>query len=74
MYKKDVVLCYTEISNGILLSHKRERNWVICRDADGLRVCHTYRLSVSLSLTYLRSEVSQKEENKYHMLIQTDGT
>ena len=25
--------------NGILLSHKKEHNWVICRDMDGPRVC-----------------------------------
>ena len=29
------------IYNGILLSHKKERNWVICRDVDGPRDCHT---------------------------------
>ena len=29
------------IYNGILLSHKKERNWVICRDVGGPRVCHT---------------------------------
>ena len=27
--------------NGILLSHKKEQNSVICRDVDGPRVCHT---------------------------------
>ena len=26
--------------NGILLSHIKERNWVICRHVDGLR--HSY--------------------------------
>ena len=31
----------TNIYNGILLSHKKERNWVICRDVDGPGVCHT---------------------------------
>ena len=31
------------IYNGILLSHKKEWNWVICRDVDGPRVCHTER-------------------------------
>ena len=39
-YKKeaeDVVY----ICNGILLSHKKEQNWVICRDMDGPRDCHT---------------------------------
>ena len=29
------------IYNGILLSHKKECNWVICRDVDGSRDCHT---------------------------------
>ena len=37
MDKEDVVKIY----NGILLSHKKEWNWVICRDVDGPRVCHT---------------------------------
>ena len=37
MDKEDVVHRY----NGILLSHKKEQNWVICRDADASRVCHT---------------------------------
>ena len=29
------------IYNGILLSHKKEWNWVICRAVDGPRDCHT---------------------------------
>ena len=29
------------IYNGILLSHKKERKWVIFRDVDGPRDCHT---------------------------------
>ena len=29
------------IYNGISLSHKKERNWVVCRDVDGPRDCHT---------------------------------
>ena len=29
------------IYNGILLSHKKEGNWVICRDVGGPRDCHT---------------------------------
>ena len=35
--KEDVVCVY----NGILLHHKKEQNWVICRDVDEPRVCHT---------------------------------
>ena len=37
MDKEDVVQIY----NGILLSHKTERSWVICRDVDRSRDCHT---------------------------------
>ena len=37
MDKEDAVHIY----NGILLSHKKETNWVIFRDVDGPRDCHT---------------------------------
>ena len=37
MDKGNVVHMY----NGILLSHKEEQNWVICRDVDAPRDCHT---------------------------------
>ena len=37
MDKGDVAHIY----NGILLSHKKKRNWVICSEVDGPRVCHT---------------------------------
>ena len=50
---KDEVRIY----KGILLSHKREQNWAICRDVDGPRDC----------------EVSQTEKNKYHILMHTCG-
>ena len=39
MNKEDVVHIY----NGILLSHKKEQNGVICRDVDGPIECHTER-------------------------------
>ena len=55
MDKEDVVHIY----NGILLSHKKEQNWVICRDMDGPRD--------------LQSEVSQKEKNKYRILTHISG-
>ena len=29
------------IYNGILLSHKKKQNWVICSEVDGPRVYHT---------------------------------
>ena len=32
---------YIYIQNGILLSHKKERNNVICSNMDGPRDCHT---------------------------------
>ena len=57
MDKEDVLHIY----NGILLSHKREQNWVICRDVDGSRDCHT--------------ECSKSErENKYQILMHMCGT
>ena len=34
---KEIVV---HIYNGILLSHKKERNWVICSDVDESRDCH----------------------------------
>ena len=45
--KEDAVHIY----NGILLSHKKEQNGVICKDVDGPRDCHT--------------EWSQKEKKKF---------
>ena len=32
-------LTHTHTHNGIVLSHKKERNWVMCRDVGGPRVC-----------------------------------
>ena len=55
---KEVVV---HIYNGILLSHKKERNWVICRD-----MMHPE--------TVIQSEVSQKEKNKYRILRHVCGT
>ena len=51
---------YTHIYNEILLSHKEERNKVICSDIDTTR------------LLFL-SEASQKEKDKYHMISLTCG-
>ena len=36
-----IKMWYIYIHNGILLSHKKKQSWVICRDLDGLRDCHT---------------------------------
>ena len=55
---KEIVV---HIYNGILLRHKKERNWVICRDMDDLE-------------TVIQSEVSQKEKNKYRILTHICGT
>ena len=61
MDKEDVVHIY----NRILLSHKKEQNWVICRDVEGPRECHTESV--------IQTEVSQKEKNKYHVLTHVCG-
>ena len=42
----------------VLLSHKKEQNCAICRDMMDLE-------------TVIQNEVSQKEENKYHILTHT---
>ena len=51
MDKEDIVCIY----NRLLLSHTKERNWVICS--------HTWLNLESV----IQSEVSQKEKNTYHM-------
>jgi len=47
------------IHNGILLSHEKEQNWVVCSDVDEPRVCN--------------SEWSKSEERKYHILLHIYG-
>ena len=42
--------------NGLLLNDEKGWNWVISRDMDDLE-------------TVIHSEVSQKEKNKYHILM-----
>ena len=37
MDKEDVAHIY----DGILISHKKKQNWVICSEVDGPRICHT---------------------------------
>ena len=56
MDKEEVAHVY----NGILLSHKKKRNGVICSEVDGPRVV-------------IQSEVRQKEKNKYSMLTHIYG-
>ena len=50
MDKEDVVY----INNGILHSHKKERNNAICSNMDGLRDYHT--------------KWSKSDKDKYHMI------
>ena len=55
---KEVVV---HIYNGILLSNKKERNWVILEAWMDLE-------------TVIHSELSQKEKNNYHILTHICGT
>ena len=55
MGKEDVVHIY----NGILLSHKQELNWVICRDVD--------------LGTMILSEISHTEKDTYHKISLIEG-
>ena len=56
MDKEDAAYIYS----GILLSHKRKQNLVICIEVDGPR-------------DRVQSAVSQKEKNKYRMLTHIYG-
>ena len=44
MDKEDVIYIYIQWN----ISHKKEQNWVICRDADGPRNCYTEWSKVSI--------------------------
>ena len=48
--------------SGILLSHKKEHIWVSSNEMDGPRACYTEW-----------SEVSQKEKDKYNILMHVYG-
>ena len=48
------------IHNGIVLSHKKEQNIAICSNMDGPRDYHI-------------SEISQKDEDKYHTISLIGG-
>ena len=51
MDKEDVVHIY----NGILLSHIKEQNWVICRDVDGPRGCHRVKSEREKQIPYINA-------------------
>ena len=73
MGKEDVVHRY----NGILLSHKKKRNWVICRDVDGPRDYHTERsksdreTQISYDTTYMRNLKKRIQINLFTKQKQT---
>ena len=67
------------IYNGMLLSHKKKRNWVNCSEVDGPRVCHTERRSkserekISYAITNIWNVLKKKglEEPRGKMEIKT---
>ena len=59
------------IHNGILLSHKKGHIWVSCSEVD---VDYTDVVSIVRNPEpVIQSEVSQKEKNKYHIVMHTYG-
>ena len=52
-WMKKVWYVHVPIYNVVVLSHRKEWNWIICREMDGPRTCHT--------------EWSQKEKSNYHL-------
>ena len=51
-----------------LFLNTKEQNWVICRDVDGPRECHTVNQKEKI-----KSEVNQKEEKKNRILTHIRG-
>ena len=51
MNKEDVVHTY----NGILLSHRKERNCIIYRDVDGPRDFHTVKSEREKQISYINA-------------------
>ena len=43
------------IYNGILLSYKKERNWVICRDVDGSRDSYRVKSEREKQISYIHA-------------------
>ena len=66
MDKEDVAHIY----NGILLSHKKEWNWVICSEVDGPRVCHTKWIKserekqIPYAITYIWNLREKKKDSE----------
>ena len=62
MDEEDVAHIY----NGILLTHKKEWNWVICSEMNGPRVCHTVwsksgrEKQIPYANTYMESKKKKK--------------
>ena len=48
--------------NGILLSHKKKQNWVICSDMDGSRVCHTDWSKSEKQISYINIYMHNPEK------------
>ena len=54
------------IYNGILLSHRKKWNWVICSEVDGPRVCHTEwsKLEREKQILYANTYIWNLRKNK----------
>ena len=74
MDKEDVVYIY----NGILLSHKKEKNWVICRDVDGPGDYHTKQSKsererqTPYAITYMQN-LNKNDTNELIYKTETDS-
>ena len=60
-----------QIYNEILLSHKKEWNYAICRDMNGLRDCHTEwsRSEREKQILYINVWVCVESKNIYYVLF-----
>ena len=60
------------IYNGILASHKKKWNWVICSEVDGPRVCHTEQSKSEREKQILYANIYIYMESKKKKKICTD--
>ena len=67
------------IYNGILLSHRKKWNWVICSEVDGPRDCHTEwsklerEKQIPYANTYIWNLEEKKNNNKKNMVLKNLG-
>ena len=63
-----------DIYNGILLSHKKEWNWVICRDVDASWDCHRdwSKSEIEKQISYINAYMGNLENGTHELICRTE--